>query len=190
MGDYDAIYKRSLEDPEGFWGEAAAALHWEKPWDRVLDLDAKPVPRWFAGGQLNTCYNAVDRHVESGRGEQAALIYDSPVTDQKLQLSYAELRDQVANFAGALRAQGVGKGDRVLIYMPMIPEAAIAMLACAKIGAVHSVVFSGFSAGSLRDRLLDADSKLLITADGAYRRGKVVPLKQNADGALDRKSVV
>ena len=135
MGRYQEMYERSLRDPEGFWGEAAQALEWYEPWEKVLDRDARPVPRWFTGGMFNTCHNALDRHVEAGRGEQVALIHDSPVTDSKRQYSYRELRDEVARFAGVLRDLGVEKGDRVLVYMPMIPEAAIAMLATARLGA-------------------------------------------------------
>ena len=140
-GSYQEIYARSLRDPEGFWAEAAEALVWDRRWDRVLDDARPPFYRWYAGGRLNTCYNAVDRHVEAGRGAQAALIHDSPVTESVRTLSYRELQDQVARFAGALRQQGVGYGDRVIIYMPMVPEALVAMLGCARIGAVHSVVF-------------------------------------------------
>ncbi|MEM9302865.1 MAG: acetyl-coenzyme A synthetase N-terminal domain-containing protein, partial [Pseudomonadota bacterium] len=129
----DAIYRRSLDDPEGFWGEAAKGVDWDRPWDQVLDASAAPSYRWFAGGELNTCYNALDRHVVAGRGGQAALIHDSPVTESQRTYSYAELLEAVAACAGALRDQGVGRGDRVIIYMPMVPEAVIAMLACARI---------------------------------------------------------
>ena len=184
MGNYKALYQRSLADPSGFWGEAAASLHWDKPWDRVLDLDAKPVPRWFPGGRLNTCFNAVDRHVEAGRGEQAALIYDSPVTGQKKTYSYTQLRDEVAAFAGALRAQGVTKGDRVLIYMPMIPEAAIAMLASARLGAVHSVVFGGFAANELATRINDAKPKVIVSASCGIEPNRVVVYKPLLDEAM------
>ena len=185
MGDYQAYYRRSLEDPAGFWGEAAAALHWDKPWDKVLDLDAKPVPRWFAGGMLNTCHNALDRHIEAGRGGQAALIYDSPVADQKKTYTYAELRDEVAAFAGALRAQGVQKGDRVLIYMPMIPEAAIAMLATARLGAVHSVVFGGFAANELATRINDAKPKVIVSASCGIEPNRIVVYKPLLDEAIE-----
>ncbi|MGB5199468.1 MAG: propionyl-CoA synthetase [Sedimenticolaceae bacterium] len=184
MNDYQALYRRSLEEPAGFWGDAAAALHWDKPWETVLDLDAKPVPRWFAGGELNTCYNAVDRHVEMGRGNQAALIYDSPVTGQKQTYTYSELRDAVARFAGTLRAQGVGRGDRVLIYLPMIPEAAIAMLACARLGAVHSVVFGGFAANELATRINDAKPKVIVSASCGIEPNRVVVYKPLLDEAI------
>ena len=185
MGTYKALYERSLADPTGFWGEAAAALHWEKPWDKVLDLEAKPVPKWFVGGMLNTCYNALDRHVEAGRGEQAALIYDSPVTAQKRRYTYNELRDEVAAFAGALRAQGVEKGDRVLIYMPMIPEAAIAMLASARLGAVHSVVFGGFASNELATRINDAKPKVIVSASCGIEPNRVVVYKPLLDEAIE-----
>src|SRR5512137_1906467 len=140
MGAYREAYARSLADPEGFWGEAAAAIDWERPFTRVLDGARPPFYRWFPGGLLNTCHNAVDRHVAAGRGEQVALIYDSPVTGTVRRFTYRELRDEVARVAGGLRSLGVGPGDRVIVYMPMIPEAVIAMLACARLGAIHSVV--------------------------------------------------
>ncbi len=184
MNDYQALYRRSLAEPAGFWGDAAAALHWDKPWDSVLDLDAKPAPRWFTGGELNTCYNAVDRHVETGRGGQPALIYDSPVTGQKQIYTYAELRDAVARFAGTLRAQGVGRGDRVLIYLPMIPEAAIAMLASARLGAVHSVVFGGFAANELATRINDAKPKVIVSASCGIEPNRVVVYKPLLDEAI------
>ena len=156
MGRYADIYRRSLEDPEGFWAEAAEDVIWQKRWDRVLDNDNPPHTRWFVGGQINTCYNALDRHVAEGRGAQAALIHDSPVTGMTTTFTYAALRDAVAAFAGVLRKYGVGYGDRVIVYMPMIPEAVIAMLACTRIGAIHSVVFGGFAATELAKRITDA----------------------------------
>src|SRR3954447_11943837 len=152
MQRFEETYRRSLEDPEGFWADAAAAIDWDEPWQRVLDDSRAPFYRWFTGGRLNTCHNALDRHVEGGRADQLALIYDSPVTDTKATFTFRELRDAVAGFAGALAAQGVGRGDRVIVYMPMVPEAVIAMLACARIGAVHSVVFGGFAANELASR--------------------------------------
>ena len=159
------IYRRSLDHPEEFWAEAAEAIDWVQRWDRVL-ADAKPpFYRWFSGGRLNLCWNALDRHVAAGNGERVALIYDSPVTDTVASFTYRQLRDRVSRFAGVLQGLGVAKGDRVLIYMPMVPEAAIAMLACARIGAIHSVVFGGFSPDSLANRLQDCESSLLITAD-------------------------
>src|ERR671934_2826949 len=143
---FEETYRRSLEGPEAFWAEAAAAIDWDEPWRRVLDDSRAPFYRWFAGGRINTCYNALDRHVENGRADQPALIYDSPVTDKIATFTYRELRDAVARFAGALAAHGVERGDRVIVYMPMVPEAVIAMLACARLGAIHPVVFGRFPA--------------------------------------------
>ena len=181
---YDDAYARSLSDPEGFWGDAAAGIDWTRRWDRVLDDANPPYYRWFAGGELNTCYNALDRHVENGRAEQTALIYDSPVTGQIRRFSYAELLDVVARTAGMIAAAGITKGDRVLIYMPMVPEAAIAMLACARIGAVHSVVFGGFASNELAKRIEDAKPKLVLTASCGIEVDKVIPYKPLLDGAL------
>jgi propionyl-CoA synthetase len=182
---YEQLYSRSLADPEGFWGEAARSVHWEKPWERVLDDSNPPLYRWFKGGELNTCYNALDRHVESGRGDQAALIYDSPVTDTKETLSFTELRDRVALFAGALSRLGVGKGDRVIIYMPMIPEALISMLACARLGAVHSVVFGGFSSKELATRIDDAKPKVMVAGSCGIEPNRVVHYKPLLDQAIE-----
>src|SRR5215475_200154 len=161
MSSYSETYRRSLAKPEEFWAEAAAAIEWEKRWDRVLDDTRPPFYRWFAGGRLNTCHNALDRHADGGRGEQPALIYDSPMTGTTATFTYRELRDRVARFAGTLAAQGVERGDRVVIYMPMVPEAVIAMLACARLGAVHSVVFGGFAANELASRIDDAKPKVV-----------------------------
>ena len=180
------LHARSLRDPESFWGEAASGIDWYEPPKQVLDRAAQPIARWFRGGKLNTCYNAVDRHVERGRGEQAALIYDSPLTGQIKRISYAELRDLTARCAGALRNLGVHKGDRVLIYMPMIPEAVIAMLACARIGAIHSVVFGGFAAPELATRIDDAKPSLVITASCGLEPKRVVEYKPLLDAALRR----
>ncbi len=185
MSRFDEVQARSLSDPEGFWGEAARGLHWDKPWDRVLDDSNPPFYRWFPGGMLNTCYNALDRHADGGRGEQAALIYDSPVTDTIRSYSYRELRDLVARFAGAMAARGVGKGDRVIIYMPMIPEAAIAMLACARLGAIHSVVFGGFAASELATRIDDAKPKMIVSASCGIEPGRVVAYKPLLDKAIE-----
>ncbi len=185
MGDsYQETYARALTDPEGFWAEAAEALEWQRRWDRVLDDRQPPFYRWFAGGQLNTCQNAVDRHVERGRGEQLAIIHDSPVTNTVRTLTFRELQDRVARFAGALRAQGVGYGDRVIIYLPMVPEALIAMLGCARIGAVHSVVFGGFAANELASRIDDAKPKLVVSASCGIEAGRVIPYKPLLDGAI------
>ena len=172
---YDAVYRRSIEDPEGFWGEAAEAIHWDRRWDKVLDSSQPPFYRWFVGGVTNTCYNALDRHLEGGRADQPALVYDSPVTDTVQSFTYRELRDQVARFAGVLVANGVAKGDRVLIYMPMIPQAVVAMLACARIGAIHSVVFGGFAANELATRIDDAAPRLIVTASCGIEVARVVP---------------
>jgi acetyl-CoA synthetase len=177
-----AIYGRAEADPEAYWAEQAAALEWITPWRTVCDWQP-PHVRWFDGGQLNVAANCLDRHLHSARRNKAAIVWEGEPGDRRT-LTYWELAREVSRFANVLKALGVGKGDRVGIYLPLIPEAAIAMLACARIGAVHSVVFGGFSAESLRDRLNDAEAKVLITADGGYRRGQVVPLKRNADEAL------
>ncbi len=186
MGKYEELYRRSLADPEGFWAEAAEAIVWTRRWDRVLDDSDPPAYRWFVGGELNTCYNCLDRHVEGGRGEQQALIYDSPVTDTVRSFTYSELRDLVACFAGALAARGVAKGDRVILYMPMIPEAVIAMLACARIGAIHSVVFGGFAANELATRIDDAKPKLIVSASCGVEGKKIIPYKPLLDAAIER----
>ncbi len=181
---YDEVYRRSLSDPEGFWADAAAALHWEKRWDKVLDQSRPPFYRWFAGGRLNTCYNALDRHVSEGNGDRVALIYDSPVTNTIKRFTYAELTQEVAKLAGAIRAQGVEQGDRVIIYMPMVPEAAMAMLACARIGAIHSVVFGGFAAPELAARIDDAKPKLILSASCGIEANRVIAYKPLLDQAI------
>ncbi|HEY7700007.1 MAG TPA: AMP-binding protein, partial [Vicinamibacteria bacterium] len=181
---YDCVYRRSLEDPEGFWGEAASAIHWFEPWKKVLDDSRPPFHRWFEGGRLNTCYNCLDRHVEGGRAEQKALIYDSPVTGTIRSFTYRELRDEVARFAGALRRQGLSRGDRVIIYMPMVPEAVVAMLAAARLGAVHSVVFGGFAAQELAARMDDARPKLVLSASCGIEVQRIVPYKPLLDEAI------
>lgn len=188
MDAYRDAYRRAREDPEGFWSERASALHWERRWDRVLDASHAPFYRWFTGGRFNTCYNALDRHVEQGRAEQAALVYDSPVTGTVARLTYRELRDRVAHFAGALLAQGVARGDRVVIYMPMVPEAVIAMLACARIGAVHSVVFGGFAAHELAKRIDDAQPVMVVSASCGVEPQRVVAYKPLLDEALELAS--
>jgi propionyl-CoA synthetase len=182
---YEAAHRRSLEDPEGFWAEAAEAIHWHRRWDRVLDDTHAPFYRWFTGGEVNTCYNAVDRHVENGRGDQPALIYDSPVTDTIRTYTYGELRDEVARCAGMLASLGVGKGDRVIIYMPMIPEAVISMLAVARLGAVHSVVFGGFAANELAVRIDDARPKAILSASCGIEPGRIVEYKPLLDRAVE-----
>lgn len=184
MTHYDELYRQSRDDPDTFWGAAAEELHWYRKWDCIIDLETKPSARWFSGGQINTCYNAIDRHVESGRGNQAAIIYDSPVTDQRYAITYHELLDQVSRFAYVLEKHGAKKGDRVIIYMPMIPETAIAMLACARIGAIHSVVFGGFAANELATRIDDAKPGIIISASCGIEPGRVVEYKPLLDDAI------
>jgi len=183
---FDAIHARSLGDPEGFWAAAAADLAWSRPWTRVLDASRPPFYRWFPGGHLNICFNALDRHVAAGRGEQVALIHDSPVTGGVRRYTYRELTDRVARLAGALASLGVGPGDRVVIYMPMIAEAAMAMLACARIGAVHSVVFGGFAANELATRIDDAKPKLILSASCGIEGQKRIAYKPLLDAAIER----
>jgi propionyl-CoA synthetase len=185
MGRYAEVFSRSLADPEGFWAEAAKGIDWYQAPDVVLDDSNPPFYRWFAGGVMNTCFNALDRHVRSGRGAQAALIYDSPVTGTQRTYTYAELLDEVARFAGLLRSLGVDRGDRVIIYMPMIPEAPIAMLACARIGAVHSVVFGGFAAAELATRIDDAAPKVLVSASCGIEGSRIVEYKPMLDRAIN-----
>ncbi len=183
--NYSKAYEQSINHPDQFWGEAAEAVHWEKKWDRVLDDTNKPFYRWFVGGMLNTCYNALDYHVENGRGNQTAIIYDSPVTDTVKKITYGELLDKVSKFAGALRDLGVSKGDTVIIYMPMIPEAPVAMLACARIGAVHSVVFGGFAPNELAIRIDDAKPKVIVSASCGIEGKKTIPYKPLLDQAIE-----
>ena len=178
----DEMYKRAAEDPEGYWAEWASQLHWSEPWHTVLEWDA-PDAKWFVGGKLNACYNCVDRHVKNGLRNKAAIIWEGEPGERRT-LTYWDLYREVNRFANALKERGIGKGDRVAIYMPMIPELIIAMLACARIGAIHSVVFGGFSAEALADRINDSQAKALITADGGWRRGQIIPLKHDADYAL------
>ncbi len=182
---YEAAYRRSIEDPEGYWAEFAAELHWYKPWDKVLDYSNAPFTRWFVGGETNLCYNAVDRHALGKRRGQAALIWESAETGQSRTLTYFELYREVNRLASLFHNLGVRKGDRVIIYMPMVPEAIFAMLACARIGAIHSVVFGGFSVTSLASRIDDAEPVLIVTADAGMRKGLAVPLKEIVDKALD-----
>jgi propionyl-CoA synthetase len=182
---YDIVYERSLSNPERFWAEEAEAVDWYKKWDRVLDASQAPFYRWFSGGSVNSCYNALDRHVEAGRGDQPALIYDSPVTDTIKVFTYRALLDEVARFAGVLLEQGVGKGERVIIYMPMVPEAAITMLACARIGAIHSVVFGGFAANELANRINDAAPKLIVSASCGIEVSHRVAYKPLLDQAIE-----
>jgi len=181
---YQELYRESIENPEAFWSRAASELEWERPWASVLDASDAPFYEWFSGGEINTCHNALDRHCNAGRGEQAALIYDSPVTGTQKTFTYFELRDQVARFAGVLAGQGVAKGDRVIIYMPMIPEAVIAMLACARIGAIHSVVFGGFAAHELASRIVDAQPRLIVSATCGIEGKRVIPYLPLLEQAL------
>ena len=189
MEDYRAMHKRSVEDPEGFWGEVAKGFAWTRPWSRVLEWNP-PDPKWFVGGQTNVCFNCVDRHVESGHGDDTAIIWEGePMPGGKAEVrrvSYAELRDMTARFGNMLVELGVKKGDVVTIYMPMIPELAAAVLGCARIGAVHSVIFGGFAPHAIIERVKDASSRVIVTADGGWRRGAVVDLKKNVDEACDR----
>ncbi len=184
-GEYKQLYNQWQADPQGFWAGAAESIDWVQKWDKVLDDSNPPLYRWFAGAKVNTCYNAVDRHVEQGRADQFALIYDSPVTNTLKKFTFRELRDEVAKFAGALAGQGVQKGDRVIIYMPMVPEAVIAMLACARIGAIHSVVFGGFAPRELATRINDAKPKLIVSASCGIEVNRVIKYKPLLDEAID-----
>ena len=188
MGRYAEALERSLADPDGFWGQAAKQIDWYQAPTVILDTSNPPFYRWFADGVMNTCFNALDRHVRDGRGGQAALIYDSPVTGIRRTYTYAELLNEVARFAGVLRGLGVDKGDRVIVYMPMIPEAAIAMLACARIGAVHSVVFGGFAAAELAARIDDATPKVLVSASCGIEVSRIVEYKPILDRAIELAS--
>jgi len=184
-GGYAELYRRSLEDPNGFWAEAARAVDWITPPEQILDDAQPPFYRWFAGATTNSCWNALDRHVEGGRADQAALIYDSPATGLVRAYTYRELRDQVTRFAGALRRLGVGRGDRVLIYMPMVPEAVVGMLACARLGAIHSVVFGGFAAKELATRIDDAKPTVILSASCGIEVDRVIPYHPLLEGALE-----
>jgi len=189
--EYEAMYQRSIDDPEGFWGEHASRIDWFEPYDTVKDASYEPGNvhiQWYKGGVTNACYNAIDRHVENGKADQTAIIFEpnDPNTDDPEHITYSDLQERVATFANILKSHGVEKGDRVTIYLPMIPEAAYAMLACARIGAPHSVVFAGFSPDALADRIQDCESRYLITADEGKRGTKRVPLKDNADKALEQ----
>jgi propionyl-CoA synthetase len=183
-GTLQTAFHRALREPAGFWSEAAEAVYWYKKWDKVLDDSRQPFYRWFVGGEVNTCYNALDLHVNEGRGDQSALIYDSPVTNSIKTFTYRQLRDKVATFAGALAHLGVTKGDRVVVYMPMIPEAVVAMLACARLGAVHSVVFGGFAANELAARIDDAKPKVVVSASCGVETSRIISYKPLLDEAL------
>src|SRR5271156_6638256 len=181
---YHEVHARSLRDPEGFWGEAAREIDWIKPADKVFDPTLGLYGRWFAGAVVNTCYNALDRHVERGRADQLALIHDSPLTGRVTKFTYAELLAEVKTLAAIMVDFGIGKGDRVIIYMPMVAEAVVAMLACARIGAVHSVVFGGFAAKELATRIDDARPKLIFSASWGIEPGRIVPYKPLLDEAI------
>src|SRR5436190_20392662 len=178
----DSIYESAAKNPEAYWAKAAESLHWFRRWDKVLEGNP-PRARWFVGGKINVSYNCIDRHIETARRNKAAIVWEGEPGDRRT-LTYWDLYVEVQKFANVLRKLGVQRGDRVAIYMPLVPEAAIAMLACTRIGAIHSVVFGGFSPEALRDRINDAEAKVLITADGGYRRGQTVPLKKNAEDAV------
>ena len=188
MKDFLPVAAAAAKDPVAFWTEAAKAVSWEKEPERILNDDNPPFYRWFDGGLTNTCYNALDLHIEEGRGEQNALIYDSPVTGAKQHFTYREMRDRVAHFAGVMAAQGVGYGDRVIIYMPMIPEAVIAMLATARLGAIHSVVFRGFAANELAKRIDDCNPKMIVTASCGIEPNRIVEYKPMLDEAIEISS--
>jgi propionyl-CoA synthetase len=185
VADYDDVFQASVDNPEAFWLKAAESIDWHVAPTRALDASNPPFYRWFPDGELNVCHNALDRHVEGGRGEQAALVYDSPVTGSRRTYTYAQLRDEVAVFAGVLAAQGVGRGDRVVIYMPMVPEAVVAMLACARIGAVHSVVFGGFAPKELAVRIDDAAPTVIVSASCGIEGQRVIAYKPLLDKAIE-----
>lgn len=184
LEEYEALHQRSIEDPETWWSDQASALTWQKPWEQTLDWSDAPFAKWYVGGKLNASENCIDRHVAAGNGDKVAIHFVGEPGDTR-DVTYNELLKETSQFANALKAEGIKAGDRVLIYMPMVVEAAVAMLACARIGAVHSVVFGGFSATSIKDRLEDSEATAIITADGGWRRGGVVPLKANVDEALN-----
>src|SRR5882672_4020372 len=183
MTTYREFHRRSIEDREGFWAEQAKLVHWERPFGRVLDYGRPPFARWFVGGRTNLCYNAVDRHL-GARAAQTALLYLSTETGEEKRFTYGELHAEVQRAAAMMQSLGVAKGDRVIVYMPMIPEAAFVILACARIGAIHSVVFGGFAAASLAARIDDARPKLMVTSDGGSRMGKAVLYKSLVDESI------
>jgi acetyl-CoA synthetase len=188
LAEYERIYKRSIEDPEGFWDEIAKGSHWFEPYSKVLEWEA-PNAKWFVGGKTNVCFNCLDKQINDGRGDHPAILWEGEPGDTTT-LTYRELLKEVCKFSNVLKSLGVKKGDRVTIYMPMVPELVIAMLACARIGAPHSIIFGGFSAAAIADRVEDASSTIVITADGGWRRGKIVPLKQNVDDSTDLCSII
>jgi len=182
--EYDTLYRESIDQPEAFWSRMAGEVHWFKKWDTVLDWNP-PYAKWFVGGKVNASYACLDAQIAKGRGDKRAIVFEAEPGDVR-HITFSQLRDQVCKFANGLKTLGVKRGDRVTIYMPMVPEAAVAMLACARLGAAHSVIFGGFSSQAIADRVEDAKSNLIITADGGFRRGQVVPLKQNVDEALKK----
>jgi acetyl-CoA synthetase len=184
MEEYQALHKRSIEDPDGFWSEVASELHWFKKWDTVLNDSDKPFFKWFEGGKTNICYNCLDRHLDGPNRDKPAIVWEGEPGDSAT-LTYAELHSLVCRFANVLKSLGVGKGDRVAIYLPMVVELPAAVLACARIGAVHNVIFAGFSSESIKDRVLDSEAKLVITADAGWRRGKILALKEIVDAGVD-----
>src|SRR5467141_2234453 len=188
LAEYEKLWQQAKDDPQAFWAARAEQLHWFRKWDQVLAWN-EPHAKWFVGGKINACYNCVDRHLENGRKNKAAIIWEGEPGDSRV-LRYQDLHREVCKFANVMKKQGIKAGDRVTIYMPMIPELAIAMLACARIGATHSIVFGGFSADAVADRNNDAKARLLVTADGGWRRGKVVPLKHNVDVALAKSPTI
>src|SRR5210317_1294894 len=182
---YHALYQSWKDDPEAFWLEAARAIDWDEFPSAALNAENAPLYEWFTDGLVNTCYNALDRHVENGRGDQVAVIYDSPITGRKSKTTYTEMLDKVARLAGAMQSKGITTGDRVIIYMPMITEALVAMLACVRIGAIHSVVFGGFAANELAVRIDDATPKAIIAGSCGIEPGRIVEYKPLLDGAID-----
>jgi acetyl-CoA synthetase len=188
LAEYEKLWKRAADDPEGFWAEQAESLHWFQRWNKVLEWN-EPFAKWFVGGKINASFNCIDRHLEGPRKNKAAIIWEGEPGDSRV-LRYQDLHREVCKFANVLKTLGVKQGDRVTLYMPMVPELAIAMLACARIGATHSVIFGGFSAEAVADRNNDARARLVVTADGGWRRGKIVPLKQNVDAALAKSPTV
>ena len=181
--EYDAMYKESIEDPEAFWGRIAEGFTWKKKWDRVRNWDNAPVAKWFDGAKLNITENSLDRHVAEGRGDKVAIYWEGEPGDSEA-ITYSDFLKEFLK-QQTFKKLGVGKGDRVAIYLPMVPELAVTVLACARIGAVHTVIFGGFSAPSLVDRINDCSAKLVVTSDGGYRRGKVLDLKAIVDEALE-----
>ncbi len=189
MAEYETLYQESIASPETFWPRMASELHWFKKWDTLLDWSNPPFAKWFVGGKINISYNCLDRHLTTHRKNKAAIIFEGEPGDRQV-ITYAQLHREVCKFANVLKAQGLSSGDRVAIYMPMIPEAAVAMLACMRIGVAHTIVFGGFSAEALADRINDAQAKVVITADGGWRRGKIIDLKKNVDDALAKTTSI